>query len=527
MGEGEIGSTADHATWSTSDAQPPSPSPGWPRCALWITLGAAALLAVVLAYQALRLGSLHAQNEIDDGVYYGEGVMLTHGILPYHAYLDVQPPGIALLMAPFAFVGRFIGNRVAYEAARAFVAAVGVANVLLVGRLLRRRPPVGVLAGVVVLGFFTCSLTAEHTILLEPFLVFATLLSFLLVFDDTDTATSSRIRWLAAGGVLGLATGVKLWAILPVLVLMVVAARRGRGLLVRFVVGTACGVGVVCAPFFLLAPVAFFRDVVLVQLDRSHFGQIEEKYRLWSLLGVPGPGHFTLSLSLLVPVAIWILLALLVGALIAFTRSANREGPLSDLDACALACVVIVGVSFLLSTEYDPHYGGFFAPFFAVAMSGVAVRLASLALPALTVAVAIVVVGYAAVSIGDVARQKAAPAATSLTGLFPSSACVLSQDYSPLLLSNRYNLFVAGCPRVLDIFGTELAAGHGIGGFAYDAGIAKIQSNWLGWLRRVDGVVLTVSAKTKPDFGPTVRSYVLSHFSLVNSSQSLYVYRRK
>src|ERR1700677_1184388 len=73
----------------------------WPRAAFWLTASTALALGLLLVYRGIHLGFFHGQNEIDDGLYYGEGVMLVHGILPYRSYVDVQPPGIALLMAPF------------------------------------------------------------------------------------------------------------------------------------------------------------------------------------------------------------------------------------------------------------------------------------------------------------------------------------------------------------------------------------------------------------------------------------------
>jgi hypothetical protein len=180
----------------------------WPRGKLWLTVSVATCLGLLLTYQGVRLGYFRGVTEVDDGVYYGEGVMLMHGLVPYHSYLDVQPPGMALLMAPFGLLGRVASNRVGFECARVFVAALGVANVVLLGRLLRRRHWVSVLAGLAVLGFYLDSLTAVHTVLLEPFLVFGTLLGFLVIFDDTETATLSTSGWLVAGAILGVTTSV-------------------------------------------------------------------------------------------------------------------------------------------------------------------------------------------------------------------------------------------------------------------------------------------------------------------------------
>src|ERR1700728_3816009 len=108
----------------TSDAK------GWPKPTFWLTLGTSFVVGALLVYEGVYLGVFHGLNELDDGVYFGEGAMLAHGLLPYRSYLDVQPPGIALLMAPFGLLGRLIGDRVAFEFARVFVTAVTVLNVI-------------------------------------------------------------------------------------------------------------------------------------------------------------------------------------------------------------------------------------------------------------------------------------------------------------------------------------------------------------------------------------------------------------
>ncbi len=294
----------------------------WPRPAFWLTAGTALALGLVLAYQGIHLGFFHGQNEIDDGVYYGEGVMLAHGILPYRSYVDVQPPGMALLMAPFGLLGRLTSNRTAFEVARVFVVIVSMANVVLLGRLMSRRHWVGVLVGVVALAFYGDSITADHTILLEPFLVFGTLLGLLFAFDDTEFATSSATRWLAAGAILGLTTSIKLWGAFPLLVLLAFAAIRGRRCVMHYVAGILAAIVIVCGPFFVLAPATFVREVIVVQFTRSHAGYPSEAFRLMNLLGAPGhaPG-----VALWLPISLWSATAVVILASIILQRRVDAE----------------------------------------------------------------------------------------------------------------------------------------------------------------------------------------------------------
>lgn len=500
---------------------------GWPRPAFWLTGSTAVALGLVLAYELIHLGFYNGPSQLDDGVYFGEGVMLAHGLLPYHSYLDLQPPGIAVIMTPFGLIGRLTSNRFAFELATAFVAAVSVANIGLLGRLLRRRHWVGVLTGLVVFGFYLDSLYSEHTILLEPFLVFGTLLAFLIIFDDTEIATPSANRWLAAGVVLGLTTSVKLWEVFVVVVVLVLAAARGRRCLTHFVVGAIAGAGIVCTPFLLLAPANFFREVIIVQITRSHLGQISEKFRLWNLLGVPGPGHQTLALSLWIPVALWLIFALIVCFSTIFGSWAHLGQTVTNLDAGAMACALFVGVSFLVGTEFDRHYGGFFAPFLALVLSATAVRLLPLARPLMKIVIATAMLSYFALSVRFVLSYAKQPLQTAaIDHFFSPTACVLSEAYSPLILANRYNLFEQQCPRALDIYGTELANGNGLADSSSDASAMKLQSDWLRWLRRADGFVLFSPISNNPNLGPAARFYFHSHFSLASNSDGLFIYRR-
>jgi hypothetical protein len=498
----------------------------WPRPAFWITASAALALGLVLVYEGIHLGFFHGRNEIDDGIYYGEGVMLAHGILPYRSYVDVQPPGMALLMAPFGLLGRLTNNRTGFEAARVFVVIVSMANIGLLGRLVRRRHWVGVLVGVVTLGFYVDSLTADHTVLLEPFLVFGTLLGLLFVFDDTEIATSSTTRWLAAGVILGLTTSIKLWGAFPLLVLLAFAAwRGGRRCVTHYLVGAVAAIAIVCVPFVVLAPGTFVREVVLVQVTRSHAGYNSEAYRLMNLLGATV--HAKVFAALWLPTALWFVVAVIIAASIVFQRRVDPSRATTNLDVCAMACLVVVGASFLVAPEFDTHYGGFLALFFALVLSATAVRLLPLARPLMTIAIVGAMLALFVVSVHHVIQQAKEPLPTAaLDRTFSPTACVVSEDYGPLILANRYNLYEPQCPHILDIYGTELTDANGAAGAVSDDSAPKLQGDWLDWLHRADGLVLLTPLSRYVGIGPSAQSYIRSHFSLSAVSDGLYIYSR-
>ncbi|MFZ0251998.1 MAG: glycosyltransferase family 87 protein [Acidimicrobiales bacterium] len=509
----------DHA-----NAQPQQPghsgegtAEGWPMPALVLVVATGLVLGILLVYQGIHKGFFSGLTEVDDGVYYGEGLLMAHGVLPYHSYIDIQPPGIALLMAPFGLLARVTSERVGFEVARIFIVLVAVANVALLGRLIRRRHWAGVLTGLAVLAFYEDSLIADHTILLEPILVLTTLLAFLVVFDDLETATASSARWLGAGVLLGVCSSIKLWGIFPFVVLLCFAYKQGRRCLARFVAGGVVAFGIICLPFFVLAPSAFWHEVVVVQATRAHIDQNPLK-RLGTLLGVTG--HVGPSL------AVWAILGVcVVGSLVLARRSAP-DGWVTNLDVAAMACAVIVGLSFLVSPEFDAHYGGFLAPFMALVFSATAVRLVPLGRTVVPVVIAVVIVLFIGHSVKNVVNEtRLSPPDAALDRIFSPHSCVFVPDYGPVILTNRYNLFESNCPRVVDPYGTELTDGGGYADVAADARSPEVQADWADWLRHTDGLVLFGPLSSYPDMDPAVKAYIRSNYTLAAKSDGLYIYR--
>jgi hypothetical protein len=510
-----------------TDGQPQGFEEGWPRPAFWLTVGTAVAFGLLFSFLEFRSGFIGRWTEIDDGVYFGEGVLLAHGILPYRSYLDLQPPGIVILMAPFGLLGRLIGDRLAFEFARLFVVVVAVANIGLLGRLVRRRHWLGVFTALAVLAFYLDTIISTHTVLLEPFLVLGTLLGFLIVFDDSEHATRSSSRWLVAGVVLGLTATIKIWEVIPLIVLLCFSSVRGRKCLANYCVGAIGAVVVICAPFYFFAPGKFFHEVVVVQATRSRLDQVAEKFRFWNLLGLPGSGHIPLRAIVWIPVALCIII-LVAYFLFADARRNPSRSLATNLDVCAITCLIAIVFSFVATAGYYTHYGGFLAPFLALVLSAMSVRLLAVARPALKICFALALVLYFGWSDHAFVESKypRVPVAV-IDSAFSPSSCVLSQTYAPLILAGRYNLYEGSCPHALDIFGTELMDGSGAANVASDARAPRLQADWLTWVRRAKGFILLTPESKDANLGAAVRAYFELHYSLTSHMDGLYIYQRR
>src|SRR5277367_2955347 len=69
-----------------------------------ICLTAALVALAIVWYDLAQPQGLYAVKQYDDGVYFGAAVRLVSGVLPYRDYVFLQPPGIAVLGAPIAWL---------------------------------------------------------------------------------------------------------------------------------------------------------------------------------------------------------------------------------------------------------------------------------------------------------------------------------------------------------------------------------------------------------------------------------------
>ncbi|HEX8768924.1 MAG TPA: hypothetical protein VF714_11170, partial [Jatrophihabitans sp.] len=178
-------------------------------------LAVAARLTVVLTS-----GGFGGNYGYDTGVYYAAGASLIHGRIPYRDFVLLHPPGLMLVLAPFAWLGRLSTDHAGFVTASLAFTALGGVNAVLVVRVARRM---GVASWPALFGggFYALwygSIRAEYLPRLEPLGNFLLLTGVLALL----AAAESRRGWpaVAGGFALGAAASVKIWWVVPVLVVL-------------------------------------------------------------------------------------------------------------------------------------------------------------------------------------------------------------------------------------------------------------------------------------------------------------------
>ena len=209
----------------------------------------------------------------DDGVHLGVSLRLTNGALPYRDYVFLHPPGLTVVFAPLAVLARLTSGTDALAVGRVLIALIGLANVVLVGLLARRRGPLAMLLGGMALAVWPLAPDALRTLMVEPIVVLLVLTGAMLLFPDQKSATPRQVFW--AGALFGIALSLRLLSILPILAALVVVIWLMRQSLKRFVVGLVTSLAITVLPFFSLGAftvhsAGFRHAIVAAHLKRSN-----------------------------------------------------------------------------------------------------------------------------------------------------------------------------------------------------------------------------------------------------------------
>jgi len=467
-----------------------------------ILIGAVVAAAVTL-YQLSRPGSLFGATA-DIAVYLGGSIRLVHGALPYRDFVYVEPPGFVLLATPFAFLSELTGSRDALAVLRLCTPVVAVMSVVLAGCLVRHRGVAATSIACGVMALFPAELYALHSVLLEPVLDLCWLCGAALVFQGDSFATPRRLA--LGGAVFGFAVSVKLSALIPIFVVLMLCLPQLRRRAIPFAGGVVVGGAVPALPFLVAAPAALYRDVVTTQLGRiPATGRIPVPTRLGDITGASA-----FASGDAVAIAVAIALSVFVAA--AFGLSRRRPTP---LEWFALGSTFALAVAQLAPAQYYPHYAAVMAPFLAILLALALARLRGGHANALSLAIAAACVAALLINQVSHLRGESTPdVAAAVDAVIPAGACAVSDAPRNLVTADRFVASAPGCTAMTDPAGTILAL---------DAS-AEASSVWQAVFERVDYVVTDtpIRAWAVP---AGASAYVANHFRLVRSG-GLLVYVR-
>ena len=416
-----------------------------------------AVVAVVIAgvtvvAAAIRIVPTWAQGRLGSGFWYDEAVyfvgaqQLWSGNVPYRDFVFVHPPGILVTLGPFSALAHVIGDSAAMMLAKITFMLIGAACAGLVAYLLYDYGSVPAVAGGLFYAVFSSAIWAETSVLMQPLLNLGVLCALMLV-------RRGRLGW--AGVLLGLALTVKLWALIPLVVIAGWSViRNGRRPALRLIAGASVAVTAVTAPFLIAAPRQMIDNIITFQLGRPRTSTgVAERifYFSGSVLAydrVPPVAWLALGGTAVAIAALPLVIALRPD------RATTRTEP-----ALWSALFLSQFATILLAPSFFDNYTAFAVPALALLVGyGIAQlhgrstsgrRRTLAALGVLTIAF------LAAMSVSNSSQREPTPKVTSaLTGY----RCVWAFEPHTMLEANRSGIQAARrCPGFLDRYAVAVA----------------------------------------------------------------------
>jgi alpha-1,2-mannosyltransferase len=419
----------------------------WP----W-AIAVAAIAFLFRLVPVLRGGGLFGIGNYDDGVYYAAATGLIHGLLPYQDFILLHPPGMLLLLTPFALVAQLIGDSYGFAIARVAWMVLGAVNAVLIWKILR---PVGMVAAVfggLAYAVFHPAVYSDKSTLLECPATTALLIAILLLQPLVNDNSLTRGKAFAAGALLGLTITIKVWGVVTVLIVLgwLLLLRR-YGAALRVLIGSAVAATVICLPFFAAAPAAMWKQIVRDQVTRSGGAMILERLDRMVGLGIFGRPHMSITVAAVI--------ALICCAALAWSY---REARL------AVLLMLGQGVFLLTTPTWFPHFAGFIAAPVAL-VAGAAIGRLTVLVRARPAKIAIGVVAFGALFVyasgwRDVTYNRPFP---DKFRAFAANApgCVTSDDATTLVETDTLSRNLSrDCQFIADLGGHshDMAAAAGL-----------------------------------------------------------------
>lgn len=519
--------------------------------AYWLTPAGKVLVLGTLLALAIRLftltrpGFLTSVNEYDDGVYLGAAIRLLQGSMPYHDYAFVQPPGIILIAVPAAFVANITTAAAGLAVARVMTVLASAACIPLAGNLVRYRGTLVTLVTCGTLAIYPDDITTAHTLLLEPWMNLLCLIGANAAFRRGHLARPRRLLW--AGVAIGAAGTVKFWAAAPAAVLLVfcllVTPERAQRIR-AYIAGLVAGFVIPVLPFIISAPATFIRSTILYQATRAgtyvpvslrlahlsglidflnkHTGRLSLTAGSNSMFASSSTANTSSSNAGWLPYA----LAAIVLAVIAVAYAWNLKRP-SALDWFALITAGFASLAMLIYSAFFYHYPSWAAPWIAIVAGCVAGLLAGrhrfqrrLIYSAGTLIALIAI--FQVYELGGLRVGTTAP----VSQYIPPGACVVTDEVSLTISSDRFTSDKPGCPDIIDSLATTLVLSGGISDQGGALDMPKVVAAWKSILSRADYVwVSTNSDRRIPWIQKPVPSplwiWFTEHYSPVTAHSNL------
>jgi alpha-1,2-mannosyltransferase len=504
----------------------------------WVIVATTALALGLRLWQLSSPGHLTGVTEYDDGVYLGAALRLVHGVVPYRDFVLVQPPGLILIMTPVAALAKWTGTAGAMAVGRVLTACAGAAAVPVAGRLVRHRGLLAVLITCGLLAVYPDAIAASITVLQEPWLVLCCLAGAVVVFDgDQVTDDWKRLAW--GGAAFGFAGAIKVWAVIPALVIAALAVRRPWRAGV-YLSGTAAGFLIPVLPFAIARPGLFYRGVIVAQIVRVDDVRVSAWTRLTSMTGMNSLSPVSHQTVLIASIGIPVLVVLAFAGGWVLTRR-----PPPALDWFALVTAAGVVAAFLWPADFYYHYSNFLAPFLALCVGLSTARLVAgleqrawrpvrdgRARRAATAVAAAAIVAMAVSQVFHEGRARASlDQFAAVQQIIPSGACVLTDEVSYTIAADRFFSSDRHCSQVVDGDGTDLALSDGRNGVTGASQVPAVQGVWHHALVTAQYVWLSSrpdsTAARRIAWTPELSRYFSRHFRRVHAAGVVgYLYQR-
>ena len=403
--------------------------------------------------------------------------------------------------------------------------------------ILRHRGKLAMLFGAVAFAIFPLSVTADHTLMLEPYLIFFCLLGLLIGFDGGEIAPANRLFF--AGLCFGIGSTVKIWAIFPAAVFMVLLIVSAKQALKRFLQGLAVGFLVLVAPFLIASPGSLVGDVFLAQQGRISLLNLGAGIggKLLDITGLAGFGSLTPPQY----VGVLVTVAGTVGAAYLFRVSWPQT---SRFDRFVLLATPVVLIGMLSSSLFSRHYACFPAAFIAL-LVGICLdqavikvgerfrRTSRSSWQTIGFGPRIVAVGiglcllslvvHSNTQYADSYLASSSDNGSTLAAVIPPGSCVISDQVSYLIDSNRFTPSESNCPSMVDWYGTWLVDDPGnLPPTSVYSG--SLVATWAAWLARADYVVLFSPESDAYPRTPEISALFARNYRLVYAAPGTYTY---